>query len=335
MLATGEAALAGGGVEEAARQFERAGMVKHEADAELGLIRTYMQAGEYRRALSFAAHTAGAHPNSGAGSALYVWLLHIGGQVQIAAQLLDNARARLPADAVLHATASLIKSPLSEPPAALLVPPARFAPYISAATPPLPRAAVVIASGALVDGGRSVLTCAAALGKSRHVWVRNGLGQTVSAKRTDKLNDTGLAHLELSDAIAAPELLLFPARDPFPGSPGFAVEFPVIANVQPGWPLLRVGFLGKPVTMGVYQLGINMPPSSPRGGPVFDTAGHMIGIAVSSPTADDRLILASELRKHLNAVPGDPAPGTPRPRVGVDEIYERALKMTVQVIAEP
>jgi S1-C subfamily serine protease len=331
MLAAGEAALARGDVEEAAQHFERAGMVKHEADAELGLIRAYMQAGEYRRALAFAAHTAGAHPQTGAGSALYAWLLHIGGQARIAAQLLDKARARLPDDALLQATASLINNPLAAPAAELLVPPARFAPYSAAA---VSQSAVVIASGVLIDGGRSVLTSAAAIGNARELWVRNGLGQITRARLLRTLGDAGIAQLQLDGALAAPAFAL-PPRDPFPGSPGFAVEFPAIANAAPGWPLLRVGFLGKPLTMaGVYELGITLP-SSHRGGPVFDNAGRLIGMAVSDATAGDRLILASQLRKHLTDAASEPAPSAVAERIAVDEIYERALKITVQVIALP
>jgi tetratricopeptide (TPR) repeat protein len=336
MLAAGEAALARGEAEAAAQQFERAGMVKHEADAELGLIRAYMQAGEYRRALAFAAHTAGAHPQTGAGSALYAWLLHIGGQAKIAAQLLDKARARLPDDAVLQAITSLIQSPLAAPAAELLAPPARFAPY-SAESSRLPPAAEVIASGVLIDGGRIALTAAAALGSAREVWVRNGLGQVTAAKvvrSLDDVGDVGVAQLHLAQAIAVPAPTL-PPRDPFPGSPGFAVEFPAIANAAPGWPLLRVGFLGKPSGMaGVFQLGIAMSRAY-RGGPVFDANGRLIGIAISGNTDGDRLVLASHLRKHMNMneAPEAPAQMVTSERIAVDEIYERALKITVQVIA--
>jgi S1-C subfamily serine protease len=333
MLADGEAALARGDAEPAAQQFERAGMVKHEADAELGLIRAYMQAGEYRRALAFAAHTAGAHPQTGAGSALYAWLLHIGGQAHIAAQLLDKARARLPDDGLLQATTTWIKSPLAAPAAELLIPPARFAPY-SPEAPPLPQTAKVVASGVLIDNGRKALTAAAALGNAREVWVRNGLGQGTTATVVRSDGDTGLAELHLAHAIAVPAPALS-SRDAFPGSPGFAVEFPAIANAALGWPLLRVGFLGKPSGVaGVYQLGIAMPQAN-RGGPVFDASGRLAGIAVSSETGGDRLVLTSHLRKHMTDVPHEPSQSSVTERVAVDEIYERALKITVQVIVVP
>jgi S1-C subfamily serine protease len=334
MLAAGEAALVRGDAEAAAQQFERAGLVKHEADAELGLIRAYMQAGEYRRALSFAAHTAGAHPQTGAGSALYAWLLHIGGQAKIATQLLETARARLPDDTLLPATTSLIQSPLAAPAAELLVPPARFAPY-SAESSRLPSSAVVVASGVLIDGGRKALTAVAALGSAREVWVRNGLGQISAAKVVRGADDMSLAELHLTRIIAVPTPTL-PPRDAFPGSPGFAVEFPAIANAAAGWPLLRVGFLGRPASAaGVYQLGIAMPQAN-RGGPVFDAGGRLVGIAIPD-AAGDRLVLASQLRQYMSDATGEPVQaGQPitTERIAVDEIYERALKITVQVIVE-
>ena len=53
----------------------------HAADTEIALVRGHMQAGDYRRALAFGAHTAGAHLDVVGGSLLYVWLLHAGGQL--------------------------------------------------------------------------------------------------------------------------------------------------------------------------------------------------------------------------------------------------------------
>src|SRR5262245_50357527 len=86
MLARGEEALQRGEVDLAGDLFTQAGFIKHAADAEIGLVRAYMQAGEYRRALNFAAHTAGAHPDP-AGKAIYAQLLDAGGQDAIAARL--------------------------------------------------------------------------------------------------------------------------------------------------------------------------------------------------------------------------------------------------------
>jgi hypothetical protein len=64
LLKIGEKALAGLDIERAYQYFERASLMQHAADAEMGLVRTAMQQGAYRRALAFAAHVAGAHLDS-------------------------------------------------------------------------------------------------------------------------------------------------------------------------------------------------------------------------------------------------------------------------------
>ena len=71
LLAEGEMHLAVGDVEEAQAAFDRAASLRHGADIEVSLVRTYMQAGEYRRALAFGAHAAGAHTDFPAATALY------------------------------------------------------------------------------------------------------------------------------------------------------------------------------------------------------------------------------------------------------------------------
>jgi hypothetical protein len=67
----------------------------------MGLVRTYMQTGQYRRALAFGAHTAGAHLDVVGGSALYAWLLHIGGQPVFAQRLMAQALVRVPGHPLL------------------------------------------------------------------------------------------------------------------------------------------------------------------------------------------------------------------------------------------
>jgi hypothetical protein len=69
---------------------------------------------------------------------------------------------------------------------------------------------------------------------------------------------------------------------------------------------------GKPAMPGVYQLGI----------------------AVADAASGERLILASHLRKLMASAPAEnpQTPAAASERMAVEEIYERALKMTVQVI---
>src|SRR5262245_35530327 len=101
LLERGESALAWGEVAQAAEAFERAASIRHAAEPEMGLIRTYMQTGAYRRALAFAAHTAGAHRDAPAGAVLYAWLLHVGGQVRLAQRMLDDVEAQSPGNSLV------------------------------------------------------------------------------------------------------------------------------------------------------------------------------------------------------------------------------------------
>jgi hypothetical protein len=334
LLAAGERALAAGDADASSALFEQAGFIQHAADAELGLIRSFMQQGEYRRALSFAAHTAGAHPDVAAGSALYAWLLHLGGQTRIATQVVERARARLPDDRVLLDTQALLTAAQPRPAAALLEPPVRFAPF-SPASSALPATARVRGSGVLVDSGRRALTAAAAVAGAGRVWVRNGRGQLGAVRATRLETALGLAVLDLAEPIGVST----PAptgRDPFPGSPGYLVEYPQAGGAGPAWPLMRIGFLGTALTdAGLYALGIEAP-AGPRGGPVFGSAGQWIGLAVARDGAADALVLASQLRRVLSDAATD-APGpaaTPGAAAAADAIYERALPIAVEVIAE-
>ncbi|HEV7800983.1 MAG TPA: trypsin-like peptidase domain-containing protein, partial [Burkholderiales bacterium] len=289
LLVDGEEALRRGDTARAGHLFEQAAALAHTADAELGLIRTLMQSGEYRHAIAYAAHTAGVHLDETAGAALYAWLLHVGGQARIAAIFLDRARERAPQDAMLERARVLLESAVPVPRAELLDPPARFAPY-NAGVDGIPASARAIASGVAIEDGRKVLTSAAALGNARRVWVRNGLGRSSAARFVRTLPDGDLAELELEEPLHDARVSL-PARAPYPGSPGFTVEFAAPGDAAPAWPVLRVGFIGRanPDGTGVYALGIDMP-AGVRGGPVFDAAGRLIGVAVKGPKGHDKLV---------------------------------------------
>lgn len=337
LLADGEAALLRGDVERAAALFEQAGFVKHAADAELGLIRTYMQSGQYRRALTFAAHTAGAHPDVAAGSGLYAWLLHLGGQSQVAARILDRARGRLPDDALLEATGALLKAAQPLPHGLLLDAPARYVPY-SPDSSALPASVRAVGSGVVVDDGRAVLTQALPIAPGRSVWVRDGLGRVRTAVLERSADAAGLALLRL-DAALDPGATLAAPRDPFPGSPIVAIEFVSAAGAQdpqPRWPVLRLGFLGQPAPQhGRYGLGMSMP-AGPRGGPVYDMSGQLIGVATSAGEHADELLAPSLLSGNFPAVIARaPVPQQRLQSAGLDELYERGLRGAVQILMAP
>jgi hypothetical protein len=216
----------------------------------------------------------------------------------------------------------------------LLDPPARFAPY-SAGADKIPASARTAASGVVIDGGRKVLTSAAALGRAPRIWVRNGIGASSPASFVRTLPDSDLAELELERPLQDARIAMS-ARPPYPGSPGFTLEFAAPGDASPAWPVLRLGFLGptEPLHPGIYAIGIDMPIGA-RGGPVFDGAGRLIGIAVKDQAGRDKLVSIARADQALSGNQREDSKSEATEPIGVDEIYERALVNTVQVIVTP
>lgn len=338
LLARGEAALVRNDTDAAQTAFDNAASVLHAADTDMGLVRTYMQQGQYRRALAFAAHTAGSHPDDARGSALYAWLLHMGGQPAIAQKLLADNAARVPKHHLLLEVQKQLQTNAPIATGDLLNTPARMAPQGPMAG--VPKRASVIASGLLIDSGKLVLVPTAVLGKRTQVWVRNGLGQLASAQRDPKRSDPTITVLTLRTKLAEPDALMLAPRDAFPGSPAFALEYNPSTPAHAQWPVLHTGFLGSPQANSTDRpLGITLNPG-PRGGPVFDEGGRLVGIAMAvlskpgKPGNEAQLVLTSALHQRLGPALGTVASGL-KQRVSVDQIYESALRSTVQIIAAP
>lgn len=345
LLQAGEAALARMDANAAVDSFDRAALILHAADTEIALVRAYMQGGQYRRALAFGAHTAGAHLDETGGVALYAWLLHAGGQGVIAQRLLTQAQGSSPNNTLLAQVQARLKSGAPLATGKLLALPIRLAPYGSSLG--LPPSARVLGSGLLVASGRQALVPLALLPRSGKFWLRNGLGQLSRGTLQKRLPAIGLAWVRLESALPAPEDFWI-AADAFPGSVGYAVEYIASRDSTPAWPMLRTGFLGAALGDGGERLlGIDMP-AGPRGGPVFDAAGRLTGLALparvaktgKSPT-QDRLIPVSALQSQLKSsgqgttMLGSPPPADLPPRAALDRIYETSLKATVQLIGIP
>jgi hypothetical protein len=330
LLQRGEAALARGDVGQALDAFERAGTMMHAADTEMGLVRTYMQSGAYRSALSFAAHTAGAHRDVPAGAVLYAWLLHAGGQTAFAQRVLDGPEARSPGDALVAQARAQLRSPAPVASGALLSVPWRVAPFDADAS--LPVTAHVACSAVLIDGGRRAL---APLVEARALWLRDGLGRRSAARVERRVEPVGLVLLRLDHPIKGASGVALAPRDPFPGSAGFAVDYTAMPDATPAWPLLHSGFIGKRNdSAGLSRLGIAIPAGA-QGGPVFDAGGRFTGIALRGADGQDRLLPVSVLRREFGELLGFGADQSAVRRAPADAIYENAMAVTLQVIADP
>ena len=351
LLNKGEAALARLDVEAALQNLERAALILHAADTEIALVRAYMQGGQYRRALAFGAHTAGAHLDVTGAAALYAWLLHLGGQTAIAQRLLAEAESRQPGQAL---TASVQRQLRSDTPVVsrqtpeLIGLPTRLAPYGRSDNTRLPASAGVLGNAVLLPDGKFALAPAGSVPRSGLAWVRNGLGHVSRARLRLQL-DGGLALMQLDRRLGAPDDMVVHTGNSFPGSVAYAVEYSASADAMPAWPILRTGFIGNVLAEDQQQkLGISMPPG-PRGGPVFDALGRLSGIALTGqgPQAANAFLPLSQViallekttnpaamqaRKTLTNPAARPAsPAKP----AIDLIYENSLKSTLQLIGVP
>ena len=326
LLAAAEAALAAGNVDVAERSLDEAASSEHAPDIEMALVRTYMQAGSYRRALAFAAHAAGAHVDEPAATALYAWLLAVGGQRDVALHLL----ARASGDPTVDEVRRSLRERTPSASARLLELPHRMAPYsvpqgVAASARDGDR---VIANGTLLADGKTAIVPLECVAPALTVRVRNGMGVTVQARADVKFESIGMATVRLDRPLEGG--VPFCRRDPFAGSPGYTASYPVDVVGAPAWPWLCIGFLGAAGKYGRRVLAFDSPMTSP-GAPVFDVRGEVAGIVSAATTEPAAWIPVSSL--HAIAAVAESAGAVAAVRPAPDAIYERALGCSLQVIA--
>lgn len=327
LIVRAESALQAGESDAARLAFEQAAALQHDADIEIGWVRAQMQAGEYRRALAFAAHIAGAHPHESQGAALYAWLLHLGGQDKAAHTTLARGLQRLPGDALLSGVEQRL-APYTADVAAASDTPWPFVPQWLGE--PVPAQARSAGNAVLLPDARHALVPLSLIEGSRTLWLRNGLGRTTRAELLSSDAASGLAVLQLAAPLDAPAALTLAPREPFAGSPGWVVGYRADAQARAAWPKLSPGFLGMPAPGAMQRrLGIEVPVGS-AGSPVFDVSGRLAGIVLPAG-ADGQPRLGSAAA--LSAVAMlEPAGAAAPPPMPLDQLYERALRSSLQLI---
>lgn len=330
LVAFAELRLAEGEAVPAREALERASLLAHTAEIELGLVRALMQEGEYRRAMALGAHAAGAHPELPEGTLLYAWLLQAGGQGRYADRLLAETLERRPGQAGLADLRERLARGWPVLPPALLTGPARALPYGWGAAPT--PGAHVAATALVTEDGQGALVPLAAVAQARTLALRNGLGQTVAGSLAERDEASGLALLRLDTPLAAPAPLQRTEAEPFAGSVGTTIEYAPQDDAAPAWPWLRQGFIGRFAGTGTARpLGLDLPPG-PRGGPVFDAAGRLAGLALRTPEGRDALAAVQGWPRGWAEHAAPQADGSRRAAVAVEALYEVALKRTAQLI---
>jgi len=331
LVAAGESALQAGDPTGAEAAFDAAANIVHSADVEMGLVRTYMQAGDYRRAVAFASHAAGAHRQVPAATALYAWLLNAGGQGVAARRFVDEARLAAPGDPALRQVHEMLDGVGDRDAEALMAAPARTAPYANGAQAAVTARAV--GSGVLMDAGRHAALPAPLAHGARQLWVRNGMGQTRQATVVAGSGDAGVTVVRLDAALPDAPALQWLERAPFAGSPAFAMEFAPGSDATPAWPLLRQCFFARAAAGQPGGLLLDAAPG-PRGGPVFDAQGRLAGMAVPGAAGGTAWVPVSSFQLPGAPVNAAPAAAAPLPRVMADALYETGLRVALQVLRE-
>lgn len=313
-LGEARAALSRGEADAAILPLDAAAAMSHAPDTEMLQLQAQLQRGEVRQALAFAAHTAAAHRDEPEAQALHLWLLALSGQ---------------PAYAASRTTAPGLGAALAALDGSATLPAGLPGPWPHGVA--VPADSRPVASGLLLDGGRLALVPAGALRGDEPLWLRNGLGRASRARpaATDALlAEQGLALLSVAPALAPPGMLSRAGRPAFAGSPALRVAALNLDSAAPAWPLLQAGFLGRVDRDGRQALGWPRG-ATVGGGPVFDAAGRLIGLAV--PWPDGERLLPAALIAPLQALPVSAGAQAPTP----DQVFEAALPWVAQLLSPP
>jgi S1-C subfamily serine protease len=212
---------------------------------------------------------------------------------------------------------------------------------------PIPSGGAATANGIVVDNGRRVITDASTLtGAHSDIFMRNGLGVVRRARLESLHPKHGVAILRLEKPYPA-TWSIEPARIGRASAGGlcFALGFPVAGNLDGSYPALSQGIVFRPNTGAADLMQVTAwLGSGQRGGPLFDSAGRLIGIARGN---------GGEIEEVRKAGIGNGAFATPsrvvldllntpqtvervppaKANLSMDEMYQQLLPAVVLVVA--
>jgi S1-C subfamily serine protease len=285
-----------------------------------------MQAGEYRHALSAAAHTHAEHPDVEDSALLYAWLLAIGGQTTPAITLLEATLEYHPQNAALilmhkQIKASQLISAELKTSKAIQLKPFTSEKFVTV------KPHKYLTTGVVINRGNHIITTIADVENATTLHVRDGLGREIMAHIEQKIPSAKLAVLKLDKPVKTISALTIADKSPFPGTPIYIIGFSPLNQDQADWPQLRVDILGTPTAANHdgYPLHARF---APKGAGVFNQQGHLVGI-VDGRSAKVMLPLTDNA---LTAYKKSSYSTDPLATLPMDEIYERALINTVQVL---
>ena len=368
VLGSAHRALAAGDAGRAALLFEQAAQTDGEhVEAEIGISRAYLAAGEYRRALSYAHLASGEHEDSDAALAWLSYLEDRAGYVDSAVKRLRAALVRWPAPS---ASAAALAEILVERGRA-----AEAGALLAAWTAPLPAdvtrlrlrvayatsvaqgdlaPAEALGGGPVVDSEHGVWPAppmaatpsswAHAVARGNGVIVAAGaqvLTRVPIAKGASLFVRNGLGHQRRARLLRRAAGVALLALD----TPFDEAASALAASESQAPDGVRFCFVLGRAQLGVAPLmQISAPLGVDQGGsPIFDNAGRLIGLALGSRDPIEgvaerdaalgagHFALRGDAFATLLPSVDDRAHAAPAPLPSTDELYERLLPAVVEV----
>lgn len=327
--------LINGDINHAKHMLAQASGNFHSVEIELGLIQTLMQAGEYRHALSAAAHTQAEHTENSDASLCYAWLLAIGGQKQPALQLLNlqlhnltqtenNRNNLVDIEAITRLRDQLNSNAHPLPPKTSDA--IQLKPFTDANKYPLTNM-ILLNTGILIDNGNRLVTTIANYSENKKYYVRNGLGETTTAEFAKAENE--IIYLKLHTSFQRAKGISRVTSKPIPGRPIYIISLRPSLNLEPSWPQLSIDILGPPADTMTAGYRIHTKNLTAGAG-VYNQHGNLIGLIAESPQQTMLPLLDGSRENNPSATT------TTNAFSGLSqaEIYESALANTVEVFGE-
>lgn len=338
--------LSHGNTEKVKGELEEAIGNFHAVEIELAIVQTLMQAGEYRHALSAAAHTQAEHPDTIDSVLFYAYLLALGGQTAPASRLLEDSMQTQPNSLVLNQLLVQIKQQqLNSQTLSLNLrdDDIQLYPFKENISQPLNH----VSNGAIIgDGTQAVTTLdTLKLGNNANylkprIWIRNGLGKQTEAEVQQTFPQVNLALLKLKKPLVKNNTVAVVTQKPAAaGTPYYLSGYRLTTPQQADWPVIRIDILGISNADNAYKTHL---PNLVAGSPAYNTSGDLIGVINPDPITAKMVVMPlTTLLSHIQIAKSKDEAPTPTnspnqnpllSKKRLDELYEETMSTSIQVL---
>lgn len=343
-LESARRALAAGDAPKAAEIYETLTRQGESLEADIGLTRASLQAGEFRKATSWATLVAGEHTDSPEAVALLAYLHDRAGYTEQALVTLKQLRKDRPDDPIANAALATVLIDRGGKVSAADEAASRKWPRPTFDEIPVSKRRVLSSgNGIVVESGQYVLTYSAVLPKAASsIYVRNGLGKVRLATREPGKPQEPLIRLKLAEPYPAnwaipKEQIVSPEGARF----CFAFGYSAPDDPAGSYPAISPGlvFRADAGTGGLMQITSALGAGH-VGSPVFDPRGRLLGLSVGTGAIE---IGGENLRSRVGAgqfavrmVAARAAMGRTGkmpPMPAIEELYERLAPSVVQIVS--